>query len=171
MRNHLCLGYNTEPEVDHHVNLILHRLVTAPEGCRKINILRKPISDVGIAAGVEDVHGGSKLFTNLAIWAMVGCGEHVIVDGLVVEMMQVRVHLRAASLARETLFLPSRVANEIGLALGNLDTFGVKASQSCIGGTECASALRAMAVCDPLRYTDSLNLTSAAKARSCATGP
>jgi len=110
------------------------------------------------------VHSGGKLFTNLAIWAMVWCGEHVIVDGLVVEVMQVSINLGAACLAREALFLPSRVANQIGLALGNLDTLRVKASKGCIGGPECASALRAMAVYDPLRYTFSLNLTGTAKA-------
>jgi len=149
-------------------NSILHRHVTASKGSREVNVLREAIHNAGVAAGVENVHSGNKLFTNVAIWAMVGCGEHVIVDGLVIEMMQMGVHLRAASLAREALFLPSRVANKVGLTLGHLDTLGVEASKSCIGGRECASTLRAVAIYDPLWYTDSLNLTGAAKARGCA---
>jgi len=149
-------------------NSILNCLVAATKGCRKVHVLGETISHCGVAARVEDVHSGSKLFTNLAIRAMVWCGEHVIVDGLVVEMMQVGVHLGVASLAREALFLPSRVANHVGVALGNLDTLGVKASKSGIGGRECAAALRAMAIYNPLRRTDSFNLTRTAKARGLA---
>jgi len=152
----------------HNANSILHRLVTASKRCREVGVLWEAIRDTGVATRVEDVHGGCKLFTNFAIWAMVGCGEHVIVDSLVVEMMQMRVHLRAASFAREALFLPSGVALQIGLALDHFDAFGVEASQSCIRGRQCSAALRAMAIYDPLRCTHSFNLTRPAKARSSA---
>jgi len=106
--------------------------VATTKGCRKVSVLRETINDIGVAACVEDVHSRGKLLTKLAIRSMVGCGEHVIVDGLVVEVMQVGVHLRVARLAREALFLPSCVPNKIGLTLAHLDTLRVKASQSCI---------------------------------------
>jgi len=78
------------------VEIFIDCLVAATKGCRKVSVLREAINDVGITAGVENVHRGCKFFTDCSIWAMVGCREHVIVDGLVVEMMQVGVDLRVA---------------------------------------------------------------------------
>jgi len=89
---------------------------------------------VGVAARVEDVHAWGKLFANLAIRAMVWGGERIIVDGLVVEMVQVCVHLRAAFLAREAFFLPSRVAHQAGFAFCDLDTLWIEATKGGICG-------------------------------------
>jgi len=107
-------------------------LVAATESCREVGVLWKAIDDVGVATWVKDVHSGCERCPNLAVGAMIGCDEHVIVDRLVVEMMQVRIHFRAAYLAREAFFLPSSVADKIGLALAHLDSVRVKPSQSGI---------------------------------------
>jgi hypothetical protein len=72
---------------------VRHLLVTATECRREIDILWKTITDIGIATRIHDVHCSFKAGVNLPIRPMVRLGEHVAVDGLVLEVMQHSIYL------------------------------------------------------------------------------